>query len=98
MKKFDEDDGEYLAWIASHPNGFVVNSRRKPTAGYLVLHRSICPSIDGRVQHASGGYTERSYIKFASDNLDDLRSGLATIAPRFSGHCQRCDPLSDKRT
>ncbi|WP_420479760.1 hypothetical protein [Brevundimonas sp. FT23028] len=94
MIRFDSSDDEYLGWISGHSNGFVVNSRRSPTSEYLVLHRASCPSIDGRVQGVPGAYTERDYTKFASEDLDDLRSGLAPISSRFSAVCQRCAPLT----
>jgi hypothetical protein len=45
---FLDDDRGYLRWLNANPAGFVVNSDRKPTPGYLRLHRATCPMISGR--------------------------------------------------
>jgi hypothetical protein len=39
---FRDDDQGYKAWLASNPQGYVVNTYRKPEAKYLVLHRASC--------------------------------------------------------
>ena len=45
MIRFKDDDLGYLAWIAAHPNGFVLNVRfppdfslRRPAPGELYKH------------------------------------------------------------
>lgn len=48
MQIFDYDDGSYLAWLVVHPDGFVVNSYRRPIPDYLILHRSTCKSVSHR--------------------------------------------------
>jgi hypothetical protein len=40
----DDEDG-YLAWLAGHPTGFVVNCYRNPTPSYVILHRADCSSF-----------------------------------------------------
>ena len=37
MDKFVDNDAGYLDWIAQNPDGFVLNTYRKPTPGYLKL-------------------------------------------------------------
>ncbi len=44
MERFVDDDPGYLDWLARHPDGFVVNTGRTPTAAYLMLHRAGCGS------------------------------------------------------
>jgi hypothetical protein len=43
MEHFVDDDPAYLSWLAAHPDSFVINTTRMPSAAYLMLHRaSIC--------------------------------------------------------
>jgi len=39
---FWRHDSAYLAWLQSHPAGFVVNCEHQPRARYLKLHRTTC--------------------------------------------------------
>jgi hypothetical protein len=48
MRIFEDDDAGYLAWVGSHPHGFVVNTFRKPDPRYLMLHRATCHTITGK--------------------------------------------------
>jgi hypothetical protein len=47
MERFVDDDAGYRDWLARHPDGFVINTGRTPTAAYLMLHRTACGSISG---------------------------------------------------
>jgi hypothetical protein len=47
MRHFVDDDAGYLGWLADHPQGFVLNTGRSPSAAYLMLHRASCGSIRG---------------------------------------------------
>jgi hypothetical protein len=62
VEVFRDAEAQYLAWIARHPGGWVVNSTRSPAPGYLMLHRADCWTIG--VQGA-GNYTTREYVKVA---------------------------------
>ena len=42
----NDEDGS-IAWLAEHPDGFVLNCYRNPTPSYLVMHRATCWSING---------------------------------------------------
>jgi hypothetical protein len=42
---FADDDDGYLAWIAQHPDGFVLNTESTPNPNYLRLHRATCSTI-----------------------------------------------------
>src|SRR5437879_3046673 len=39
------NDHEYQRWLADNPNGFVLNTTRTHSPGYMVLHRASCPHI-----------------------------------------------------
>ena len=47
VETFVDDDGGFVAWMASHPDGYVLNTSRKPTSAYIRLHRVGCPTISG---------------------------------------------------
>jgi len=65
MRRFEEDDAGYLAWLAAHPAGFVVNAYRPPAAAYLPLHRTTCRTIKGIP--ASGRHWTHTTIKVCGD-------------------------------
>lgn len=96
---FDSDDSVYLEWLAAHPTGFVLNTRRRGDPDYIVLHRATCRTIGHPTALASpGGFTERSYIKLCAESVDELRRWVrATGRPdgSFSNVCGFCQPLSD---
>lgn len=45
MQQFVDDDGGYLDWINSNPQGFVLNTYRRATRAYLMLHQASCWTI-----------------------------------------------------
>jgi Family of unknown function (DUF6308) len=82
---FIDNDAAYLAWLSEHPEGFVLNANRRPTARYLRLHRASCRTISGRP--ARGGPWTGSYLKVCGDrdalaNWAYATTGGATIACR----------------
>ena len=94
MIEFLDDDVGYLSWIATNPDGFVLNVRRVADPAYVVLHRARCGSIstDKRVP---GAYTERDYRKVCATNLTELqlaakREGRSHGS--FSKRCGLCHP------
>jgi hypothetical protein len=40
VKTFDRDDAGYLRWLATHPNGYVINILRSLNAGTARLHHA----------------------------------------------------------
>ena len=58
MTEFIDDDEGYFAWIASNPDGLVLNVRRCADLGYVVLHRAICHSISTE-KREPGAYNRR---------------------------------------
>lgn len=94
---FDSDDSVYLKWLAAHPTGFVINTRRRVDPGYVVLHRAKCPSISSPTTAASPGcFTERRYIKICAGSVEELRRwarGSGRPDGSFSKACGLCWPL-----
>lgn len=87
---FRDDDHGYLAWLAAHPAGFVLNVARSPRPNYLILHRATCRTISGRPTR--GGPWTGPYIKVCSG--DELQIAAWTgrtvgAAPTRCGVCLR---------
>ena len=60
MVEFLDDDDGYLAWIATNPDGFVLNVQRIANAGYVVLHHARCGSIS--TDKRATGHTRKEVI------------------------------------
>ena len=93
MEIFNSDsDAPYRAWIAAHPQGWVVNTRKPADPGYLVLHRARCPHIS-RDTASDGQWTTQAYQKICAATLDDLRSFARAVGRAdgsFSKECAHC--------
>jgi hypothetical protein len=87
--RFCNDDLKYLDWIASHPDGFVLNVRRVADPDYVILHRARCRSISNDGQ-APGAFTERNYQKSArprrgnSNPPQNLRGGMTAPFRKYA--------------
>lgn len=83
VQHFVDDDPGYLGWLAHHPGGFVLNTTRRPSAAYLMLHRANCWTIT-RLQPRATTFTG-DYSKLCGD-----RGELETYARRLGGTPQAC--------
>jgi hypothetical protein len=63
---FRDDDAGYLAWLGTHPAGYVLNVARSPRPSYVIVHRATCRTISGRPTR--GGPWTGPYIKVCSDD------------------------------
>ena len=95
-----ESDRDYLDWVARHPLGFVVNTRRRVDPRYMVLHTATCRSIcSPAVGLPAGAFTQRGYRKVCAGSIDDLRSWTEAHGRSdgsFSSHCSLCSPLAGR--
>ncbi|HVG57635.1 MAG TPA: HNH endonuclease [Hyalangium sp.] len=69
VKKFQNNEHGYLAWIEQHPHGFAVNTTKK--FSFCKIHRATCSYISTYTLNGPrkpGGFTERQYIKLCSSN------------------------------
>ncbi len=94
MTEFRNNDLKYLAWIAEHPDGFVLNVRSSPDRKYVILHRAGCYSISNDKQ-APGAFTGRNYRKICANSVAELhlaakREGRSDGS--FSKRCGFCRP------
>lgn len=94
MIEFCNHDEGYLLWIATNPDGFVLNVRRVADPDYVVLHRASCHSISDD-SRAPGAYTTRGYRKICAASVAALqlaakREGRGDSS--FSKRCGLCRP------
>lgn len=67
---FDNDEADYLQWVRSNPDGYVVNiDRARNVRNYPMVHAA----THGLVSSTKiGNFTTGDYIKFCSTDLDAL--------------------------
>jgi len=83
MQRFVDDDHGYLDWLAGHPDDFVINTGRTPSAAYLMLHRAGCGTINGTP--ARGTTFTGDYAKVCGE-----REELERFARQVGGQAQPC--------
>ncbi len=79
MERFVDNDAGYVAWLARHRGGFVLNTFPHVSSSYLVLHRAACRMVNRPL--AAGRHWTHQYGKACSDD----RSELAIWALRETG-------------
>jgi hypothetical protein len=94
MRHFVDDDVAYLGWLADHPDGFVLNTGRNPSAAYLKLHRVSCGSIRGTPARGSTFTGDYSKVCGEREELDAFARQLGGL-PKPCGLCLR-DHLEDR--
>ena len=83
MQEFDNKEEEYLQWIDTHPNGFVINLEK--SNNNPVLHKADCGDIAG----AHPNYTTEGYKKICSMNERELKEWCIKEAGNYH-KCQHC--------
>lgn len=87
MRIFTDDDEGYIAWCQKHPDGFVVNTYRTPSASYLKVHHATCPHIT-RLQSGANHWT-KDYTNICGVNVAELQvwagrlGGKLDVCPRY---------------
>jgi hypothetical protein len=87
VEEFRDRDADYLAWVAAHPAGYVVNIGRHER-GAARLHRAACPTI------TSGPPFTGPYIKVCSAAPDELDSWALTRSETLPLRCGTCQPAA----
>lgn len=88
VEQFKDAESNYLQWLADHPEGYVLNSERRPRSSNLVLHRARCKSIST----SWSNYTTRQYIKTCSDSRDELSAWASREVGGLPRDCTLCKP------
>lgn len=89
---FRDDDAGYLGWLATHPNGYVINIRRDHNAAGARAHHAGCRTISGQNPH-KGPWTG-SYVKVCAKQLADLEQWAADSVRDPILPCGICNPGS----
>ena len=94
---FLNDDQAYQSWIAHHRAGFVLDGRRRPKLGHLLLHRATCSDValsrSGRRHGTTGGR-----LKAASLAKQELIAWTAEETGEAVACCGTCQPDLDLPT
>ncbi len=87
---FIDDEGGYLAWVRDHPRGYVVNTRRTPTAAYLKLHRATCAFVSGTPPR--GAVWTKDYSKVCAQERAVLDAWARESLGATLAACSHCAP------
>jgi hypothetical protein len=94
VELFQDDEAGYLGWLAQHPRGWLVDSRRSPARAGVRLHRASCWTMSGTPAKGTtwkaGSWTGGTQSKTCSSSVAALRSwASATLQQDLTtcGHC-----------
>jgi hypothetical protein len=92
MRMFkDENDAGYVAWLSSHPDGFVVNAHSNPIPSYLRLHRASCYTIS-KGTFRGRSWTEVGFLKACAQNPSELERWARESVGGELDPCKKCNP------
>jgi hypothetical protein len=95
-EEFQNAEDAYFRWLEAHPEGFVLNTIASKSPQSMVLHSATCPMISKYGKRtASGGFTERQYIKICAADIESLRTWVVRHGRpdgSFTGECGICKP------
>lgn len=86
--RFEDNDEAYQAWCAANSSGYVVNTRRRPSDAYKVLHRVGCNTIRNATNFTTGDYIKFCSLSEAALFLEMGKSEYGQ--PGFSKRCAFC--------
>ncbi len=87
-EEFRGSDAKYLAWLAAHSGGYVLNIDAGRRRRVHCIHVPACHLIS-KPRGRPGGFTERDFMKVCAESLDAL---LACVRARWPEHAEvkRC--------
>lgn len=88
LERFVDDDIGYRAWLAAHPEGYVLDCGRRPTRSFLVLHRSHCPLLQD-LSPPQGSLTGRT-AKVVATTAAELDLWAREQTGGYATRCVRC--------
>lgn len=92
-QQFQDNDKDYLKWVAENPDGYVLNIQRSLNPGDSRLHRASCYTITGTPP--SGGPWTGEYIKICSIMLGALEDWARSKVGADIPGCGVCHPHDD---
>jgi hypothetical protein len=90
LHQFLDDDAGYLAWLRTHPRGFVLNCGHPPSASYLMLHCASCHTITGTPTR--GGSWTSAYQKVCAGTARELDQWALVATGGEVTRCGICQP------
>lgn len=93
VNEFRDDDDGYMAWLAAHPVGYVINIARSHSASTARVHHAGCRTISGT--NPRGGTWTGPYIKVCSEHRDELEQWAMKHARAQIPLCGTCHPARD---
>jgi hypothetical protein len=91
-REFRDDDAGYLAWLAAHPDGYVINIARSHSAAAARVHHAGCRTISGQNPH-KGPWTV-PYVKVCAEQWADLEQWATDYVREPIPPCGTCHPGS----
>lgn len=92
--EFRDDDAGYLAWLAAHRDGYVINIARGHSPTQARLHHAGCRTISG--QNPRGGPWTGQYVKVCAEDVVELdRWAIDTLEQPISP-CGMCRPAGSR--
>lgn len=88
VRRFERDDLGYVAWLAAHVDGYVLNTHIHATSDYVILHRARCRTVN-RPLAADRSWTY-AYGKTCSDAREDLEAWALGEAGGPAQPCGKC--------
>lgn len=91
--EFRDNDAGYLAWLAAHRDGYVVNIARGHYASQARLHHAGCRTISG--QNPRGGAWTGPYVKVCAEDLAELDRWAIDAVGQPISPCGTCCPAGN---
>jgi hypothetical protein len=88
--EFRDDDRGYLAWLAVHPDGYVINIGRSHSESAARVHRAGCRTISG--QNPRGGAWTGPYVKICAEHVPELEQWAIEQVGKPIPPCGVCHP------
>jgi hypothetical protein len=79
------DNPRYQAWLAAHPDGYVVNIGRSGRSGRAFLHRATCKWI--KELHGRGNTFVDQWVKWCSTSEEELQEEVKEARDVPAEHC-----------
>jgi hypothetical protein len=92
-REFRDDDAGYLAWLAAHPGGYVINIARSHNATEARVHHAGCRTISG--ENPVGGAWTGPYVKVCAEHLAELEQWAIDQVGEPIPPCGTCHPARD---
>ena len=92
MQLLRDDDEGYERWLDQNPDGLLVNTKRQPSATYLMLHRATCGHISSHRPNVDWHWT-RDYVKVCATGRQELEEWARRDLGGTLVDCRSCLPM-----